>query len=559
MKKFVITGLFADNVANLDSVTFTTNGGDDVLVTGQNGAGKTTVKNALKWALVGTTADGEKLLSQNRVQSFRKRLQSAFPNVEVEIFDGSTYTHLRRELLVAFKTQAVTTHCYICGDPVTQKDITQYFTRYVSEEVLNILIEPESFFKLKAEEQRKILTRYFGNISENEVIAADESLKEPDTKGLTLEKYAESMKAKIRRIKSDRIAIPKQIEELTNQAAEVADDRSSVEIEIVALETRLYEATAHFQALQESLKELSKPQEQLNQVNNELYQLRSEYREVENKIAGLNRELESLREKWEMVSNKTCPTCGQAVQSEKVSEMLNLIEAQARGLKSQIESETVKLEKIKVRGLELKAGRNELYEKVKGKGVNYDELNEVVKVRDEIQSQINERKNHIAKLTAQLERNEKNQRRIDELIAQEKTLGKELVECEHQLALVEKFTRKKMEMITDAINGNFEHVKFKMFETLKNGEVRNICEATMNGVPYGNLSKGEKLKAALDVVKTFQNASGVMFPLIIDDAESYTSNSLIEVPNQKILFKAVEGQSLKIEVEPKIMERRLSA
>lgn len=548
MKKFVITGLVANNVANLDSVTFTTNGGD-VTVTGQNGAGKSTIKNALKWALVGSTSDGEKLLFQNRKQS-------AFPNVEVELSDEKNYVQIRRELFVS-KPQAVTTHCFICGNPVNQKEIEQYFTRYVSNDVLHILIEPENFFKLKDNAAREILTKYFGNVSDNEVIESEESLSGLDTKGLTLEKYAESMRTKIRQIKAARLAIPKQIEYQNRERYEVVDDRSSVEIEIVALETRHYEATVHLQSLRESIKALSKPQEKAEQMTSEIYQLRGEYTSVKDKISGLNRELVKLREKWEIVSDETCPTCGQHVHSEKVKAMLNQIEAEARGIKSQIETETYKLGKITERGKALSEEREKLYVQIETTGSSgiYKELDAVVKTRDDLQAQINRRKNHIEKVTAQLEINEKNQRRIDELIAQEKALGKELVECEHQLSLVEKFTLKKMEMITDAINGNFDHVKFKMFETLKNGEVRNICEATMNGVPYGNLSKGEKLKAALDIVKTFQEVSGVMFPLIIDDAESYTSNSLIEVPNQKILFKAVEGQELNITVEPKIMER----
>lgn len=551
MKKFVITGLVANNVANLDSVTFTTNGGD-VTVTGQNGAGKSTIKNALKWALVGSTADGEKLMFQNRKQS-------AFPMVEVELSDEKNYVQIRREIFA--KGKAITTNCFICGNPVNQKEIEQYFTRYVSNEVLHILIEPESFFKLKDNAAREILTRYFGNVSDNEVIESEESLSGLDTKGLTLEKYAESMKTKIRQIKAARLAIPKQIEYQNRERYEVADDRSSVEVEIVALETRHYEATVHLQSLRESIKALSKPQEKAEQMTSEIYQLRGEYTSVKDKISGLNRELVKLREKWEIVSDETCPTCGQHVHSEKVKAMLNQIEAEARGIKSQIETETYKLGKITERGKALSEEREKLYVQIETTGSSgiYKELDAVIKARDDLQTQINRRKNHIEKVTAQLEINEKNQRRIDELIAQEKALGKELVECEHQLSLVEKFTQKKMEMITDAINGNFEHVKFKMFETLKNGEVRNICEATMNGVPYDNLSKGEKLKAALDIVKTFQEVSGVMFPLIIDDAESYTSNSLIEVPNQQILFKAVEGQELNIDVEPKIMERRLTA
>ena len=37
----------------------------------------------------------------------------------------------------------------------------------------------------------------------------------------------------------------------------------------------------------------------------------------------------------------------------------------------------------------------------------------------------------------------------------------------------------------------------------------------------------------------------------IDDAESYTSNSFVDLPNQIFYLKAVEGQELKIEVEEK--------
>ena len=37
----------------------------------------------------------------------------------------------------------------------------------------------------------------------------------------------------------------------------------------------------------------------------------------------------------------------------------------------------------------------------------------------------------------------------------------------------------------------------------------------------------------------------------VDDAENYTSNSFVDLPNQFFYLKAVEGQELKIEVEKK--------
>ena len=62
----------------------------------------------------------------------------------------------------------------------------------------------------------------------------------------------------------------------------------------------------------------------------------------------------------------------------------------------------------------------------------------------------------------------------------------------------------------------------------------------IDGVPYSSLSKGEKFKAALDILNALQSKFQRQFPLMIDDAESYTSNSFVELPNQLFLFKVTE-------------------
>ena len=547
MKKFVITGMTASNIANLGSVTFTTSGGD-VLIIGQNGAGKSTVKNALMWAMIGSTADGEKLIPYN----------GEMPTVEVEISDSNIYTQLRKEIFQRTSLDgkiARTTNCFICGNPVNQKKLEQYFSRYVPTDIMKILLELGSFFKLKANDQRKILTEYFGNVTDGDVIASDESLEELLKTELPIESHGRAMKTEMQRIKQERFAIPKQIDELTKQFEEIADDKDEVQLEIDSLKEKLSESAAEYENLQAKMREMNKIQRRKTELNQERWQLQNEYTAIQDKIKSLDEQLKNLRGEWRSVKDK-CPTCGQSVKSEKSELIKNEIAARGRGLASEIAKEKSKLQKITAR---LKTLSENVIDEETDANFDYEEINRVLREREEIQTQINIREKHVLTLTAQINRNEKNRRRIDELMTQEKNLGKELVECEHQLDLVEKFTRRKMAMITDAINANFEHIKFQMFETLKNGEIRNICEATLNGVPYGNLSKGEKLKAALDFVNAIQKIIGVMFPILIDDAESYTSNSLIEVPNQKIVFKVSEGQALHIEVEPKILERRLSA
>ena len=130
----------------------------------------------------------------------------------------------------------------------------------------------------------------------------------------------------------------------------------------------------------------------------------------------------------------------------------------------------------------------------------------------------------------------------------------EIATLEGKIARAENFQHERIKQFEEQINANFEHVRFKLFDRLVDGTPREVCEAMIDGVPYQSLSKGEKLKAALDILRALQRRYGVELPLIIDDAESYTANSLVDVPNQKILLRVTEGD-LQIAVE----ERRLAA
>ena len=96
-----------------------------------------------------------------------------------------------------------------------------------------------------------------------------------------------------------------------------------------------------------------------------------------------------------------------------------------------------------------------------------------------------------------------------------------------------------------------------MFDSFKVAEgVKECCEPYLNGVPYVALSKGEQLKVSLDILKALQRAFGIELPVFIDDSESYTSNSFVDLPNQIIKLVAAEGvQKLQIDLE-KVYERK---
>ena len=493
MKKFVITSLKACNIANLEEVKFRSTG-RDVMITGQNGAGKSTVKKAIQWVLSGTTSDGEKLIPVN----------GGTPDAEVEIYDGEQYTRFRKRI-VRTDGGNVTTNNYINGVPVKQKEIAQWFEKIVPLEVFRILFELGSFFNLNMEERRQMIMP-----------------KNPYEVG-----SSRAIKAKIREIKQLRQAIPEKIDELQHQFEEVDDRRSEVELEIQTLEEKLKGLVIDEDAYAESEK-----------LKKEYFQLVKRQADVTERFNYLIKRREHLREQWRG-SGKKCPLCGQVLSDKLTKEVRRAIKEKGAKINGDIQNLERELAELTPRLEELENRSQELSEVTK--------LSIVMMEREGIQSEINARKNYISRVTEQIARNDNRQRRIDSLIAKEKEYGRELTEREQELEEFELKIREELAAVTDEINSNFEHVNFQMFETLKTGEIRNICEATMNGVPYSNLSKGEKFKAALDVMNAFQRKYGVMLPCLIDDAESYTSNSLMKVGNQRIMFIVVDWQE-KVEV-----------
>ena len=537
MKKFVITGIAAGNIANLPSF-YIESDGSNIYVTGQNGVGKSTLMKTIWWTLAGSTADGEKLIPI---------VGDGLPYAEVEIFDGETKTLFRKEIVQYMVRGKIarTADCFLNGLPVALKDFQEFFNAYIPVDGLQILTGLGNFFKLKPAEQRRILTENFSSTNDAE-LAAEVGL---DTNGLTVEMYADALKDKVRRIKKEVASIPAVIAELEKQLVEVVDDRGTLDFEKLALEMELKEML-HKMALSDEIRSgITELQRQAGQATQDYWQRRKEYDALKDKIAAFEDEIAKLREQYEMPP-ENCPVCGQPVNNEHIEKMREKIVEDAKKISVKIAEYRAKLIEIAECGKTARQEMDAANEKLEALDFDSTEYDLASKRRNDIQREISARDKRIAKIETQLELNAKNARRITELKAREKDLGAKLSEYEGQLALCDKFTRTKVNLVTDDINSKFQYVKFKMFETLKSGEVKSTCIATLNGVPCDNLSKGEKLKAALDVHNIFQRHYGVMLPLIIDDAESYTSNSLIEVENQQILLKAVEGQAeLKIDCD----------
>jgi DNA repair protein SbcC/Rad50 len=130
--------------------------------------------------------------------------------------------------------------------------------------------------------------------------------------------------------------------------------------------------------------------------------------------------------------------------------------------------------------------------------------------------------------------------RIEVLEAEEIQYAQQLADLEGSEYLAELFTKSKMDLLVERINGRFKYVNFKMFNTLGNGGEEECCDTLVNGVPFIDANNAAKINAGLDIINTLCQHYNVYAPIFIDNRESVTT--LIDCESQivNLIVSAVD-------------------
>ena len=164
---------------------------------------------------------------------------------------------------------------------------------------------------------------------------------------------------------------------------------------------------------------------------------------------------------------------------------------------------------------------------------------------EDFQSQLIECEKKIAMSQKNIEIDE----RIEELQAEQRDVAQKIADVEKMLYLLDEFIKYKLDKISDSINAMFDGVSFKLFDIQLNGGVKEVCECTVNGVPYGSLNNGHRIIAGLQIIKAFQKLYGAYLPIFIDNAESVNDYNLPDMDCQLIKLKVSDDEDLRIEIE----------
>ena len=248
-----------------------------------------------------------------------------------------------------------------------------------------------------------------------------------------------------------------------------------------------------------------------------------------------------------------------------------VVEANANSLQEQINNYKAELitlneniESVKAEIADIEKEINLLPEHADFTGPEYAELHAQIEeaekaindeysandMRESVQSEIDAKIDELNKVCLEIAKSDCSlaEQRKAELENEQIETGQLVANCERMLYLLDKFTKLKLDLISNIVNEKFEIVNFKLFRTLINGGVEPCCECTFNGVPLSVLNSGHRIVAGIDIINTLSNIFGISAPVFVDNAETINDYNIPEYPGQITLLKVTEDKEIKVEV-----------
>ena len=96
------------------------------------------------------------------------------------------------------------------------------------------------------------------------------------------------------------------------------------------------------------------------------------------------------------------------------------------------------------------------------------------------------------------------------------------------------------------INPVFSEFQFEFLEFTQDGNPVETCRMVSNGIEYRDMNHSKKILVQVDLLRGFQELSGLNLFVFIDDTESVNDENLPDMDRQMILLKVTEGD-LKVE------------
>ena len=594
IEQFRITGMTISGFKSYEGPTELTFGNPTV-ITGGNGRGKTSIADAIAFAVTGLPFFGERGIDRLHNESNPDvSIQMRFVD-ETGAAHDLTRTRRKNRMTITYD-----------GYEIRQLDLTDLFGE---RDVFLSILNPLYFIEELGEDGKNLLERYLPLIPQEMILAQlaepvraslkDEFLLSPDAYLKRRRDEIRGLEERITYLGGQRDHAKAQEEQQEKTRIELADQLDGLKAEIAALEEKQF-AGLDTARMQERLVELSsRYDEAVQDVRGDASEQQKALQELREKI--IRRQAEQYQSKFtqpmaeayarvndlgaryqrEMASYKAfhagmeCPTCHRSVTEQTLPEVQAAIKKTLSEMYAAGTEQRNQLTELQ----ELDRKVMETFEQFKGEDLRRWEAEISV-----LEQSCAERsrsgaaessliRNEIQSLTTELEYGKLTQAEYDRLSA----CREECREVEAKLSALESMTAeepsdldgeirqaqdrigeikrimtnviayisKRAELTFSQLRMN--KVEISLYDVVKStGEVKDTFKFTYGGRRYDRLSLSEKIRAGMEVSELMKRLTGRNYPTFVDNMESVDDLANVRPTGQVIMAKCVSNEPLQV-------------
>ena len=235
MKTIQLQAIQLRNFKGIKEFGFVANG-KSIDIYGDNATGKTTIFDAFTWCLFGKNSNEQKAFTVKALDADGNEIHKQENEVEITLLVDGKQIKLKRVYFEKWSVKNGTqessysnsTKYYIDDVPVSkQADFDAAVNEIVDEETFKLLTNPLYFNTvLKWERRRELLLKICGDVSDADVIAANNELKELPAllEGKTIDQRKLQIAEQMKSLKTEIKEIPSRIDELSRSIPEETGD-----------------------------------------------------------------------------------------------------------------------------------------------------------------------------------------------------------------------------------------------------------------------------------------------------------------------------------------------
>ena len=614
---FQITGLRLSGFKSFSQPT-ELSFGNPTVITGGNGRGKSSIADAIAYAVTGLPFFAERNIDRLHSESDPELF------VTLRFVDDKGVSH---ELTRSHKGSR--TGIVYDGQELRQLDLTEMFGE---KDVFLSIFNPLYFIEELSEDGKNLLQRYLPMIPQEKVLAElsepirqrlpAETLMSPEGRVKQLRKDIRELENSVIYLQGQQDLALSQQKDGQTRRAELEAKRSSIQEEKQTLETKRY-AGIDTAELESTLTDLSAQYSELFNDNSDesgldeldarLYEQARKLAErsasvYESKftqaIAAATERVKALGAKYNaevsagkaIVPGFVCPTCRRAVSEEDVPVVRKAFQQSVSGIVAEGKEQRAQLEELKA----MDAQSLETFQKFKEDDIAklQETVKELTEQRGKLldsnrgasaqkQAQLEELRTRMQTLTSDLEYGNLSAEEYDRM----KACGEELRQIEAELSALkntvipseEKFEAKiqaaqkqiaeqkeavgcllqyiakRVELTLAQLQMN--RVSISLYDVVKStGEVKDVFRFEYSGRRYDRLSLSEKIRAGMEVSELMKRLTGRNYPVFVDNMESVDDLNNVRPTGQVLMAKCVRNADLNIRaVKPIVTEMPIAA